>query len=272
MTKVDIQKKYAMLKNRLKELGKVIVAYSGGVDSTLLLRCAVEVLGNENVLAVTAGSEMIPASELNDATAYTKDNGIAHLVIAASGLHEINEKGNPPDRCYHCKKSLFLKITAIAEKRNFTHVIEGSNTDDDNDYRPGKKALEECGVLSPLREAGLGKEEIRKLSKAEHLPSWDKPARACLVSRFPYYMTIHNDMLKKVERAEEFLIEQGFTLCRVRCFGDKALIEVEKTRVREARRILQKIESVLHEIGFREVEIDPDGYRTGRMNVFNEKE
>jgi uncharacterized protein len=268
MSALDTQKKYSILKARLKQLEKVVVAYSGGVDSTFLLHSAVAVLGKENVLAVILNSEIVPFFELRDAEEFVLDNNIRHLIISSPALHEINSRGNPQDRCYYCKKTLFLKLLGIAKKKNYPHVIEGSNRDDDNDYRPGKKALEELSIVSPLREAGLDKEEIRLLSKEEGLPTWNKPARACLVSRFPYHTEIREESLRLVERAESFLIRLGFTQCRVRFIGEKALVEVEKTRVNDALNLKEKITHKLRGFGFKEVEIDPQGYRKGRMNVF----
>jgi uncharacterized protein len=264
----DIEKKKCMLQARLKQLGKVVVAYSGGVDSTFLLHTAVTVLGKENVLAVIINSETVPFFELRDGEEFVLDNNIPHLIISASALHEINSRGNPQDRCYYCKKTLFLKLLGIAKKKNYSHVIEGSNKDDENDYRPGEKALEELAIISPLREAELVKKEIRMLSKEEGLPTWNKPARACLVSRFPFHIKIRHESLRMVERAESFLIRLGFTQCRVRFIGEKALVEVEKNRVNDALNLKEKITHELYGFGFKEVEIDPRGYRKGRMNVF----
>jgi uncharacterized protein len=263
-----IEEKKSILKARLKRLGKVVVACSGGVDSTFLLHSAAAVLGKENVLAVIINSETVPFFELRDAEKFVIDNNIPHLIVSVPSLHEINSRGNPQDRCYYCKKILFSKILGIAKKKNYSHIIEGSNKDDENDDRPGEKALEELAIISPLREAGLGKEEIRMLSKEEGLPTWNKPARACLISRFPYHIKISEESLRMVERAESFLIRLGFTQCRVRFIGEKALVEVERSRIDDALNLREKITHELCGFGFKEVEIDPQGYRKGRMNVF----
>ncbi|MBN2441325.1 MAG: ATP-dependent sacrificial sulfur transferase LarE [Spirochaetales bacterium] len=266
-------KKLSELKSILKKCKKVIIAFSGGVDSSFLLYMAYTVLGKENVLAVTANSETYPGKEMKDAVFFTEKYGITHKIISTCEISEINEKGNPPNRCYYCKKELFNELKKIAREEHYNQVIEGSNKDDERDFRPGSKAIQELNIRSPLKEAQLTKDEIRSLSKDMDLPFWNKPAFACLTSRFPYHTEINKDILKKIEKAEEYLNSLGFTQCRVRYFGDKVSVEVEEDRVQEAMILKSNIESALNQLGFESVEIDPEGYRTGRMNLLlkNEK-
>ena len=269
MKKETLKIKESRLKSRLLELEKVVVAFSGGVDSSFLLFMAYKVLGKNNVIAVTANSETYPEKELDAAIKFAKKYGIIHKIFSSCELSSINQMGNPKDRCYYCKKELFSKLLSIAHENGFQHVIEGSNKDDKKDYRPGRKAIKEFSIISPLFEAELKKEDIRILSKQEGLSTWNKPAYACLTSRFPYFKEIKKEALQMVEKAEAFLINIGFHQCRVRYFGDKAQVEVEKSKVKEALSQKDKIEGALKEIGFKVVIIDPAGYRTGRMNVFN---
>jgi uncharacterized protein len=273
MEKEVLLKKCSALKNILKACERVIIAFSGGVDSSFLLYMAHSVLGKENVLAVTANSETYPIKEMKDAVLFTEKFGIPHKIISTCEIREINEKGNPPDRCYYCKKELFRKLKKIAKQQNYHYVIEGSNKDDENDFRPGSKAISEMEIRSPLKEAELTKDEIRELSRDLNLPYWDKPSFACLTSRFPYHTEISRDILMKIEKAEEYISSLGFRQCRVRYFGDKVSVEVDKAHVEKAMSFKDDIESQFKEIGFDTVEIDPQGYRTGRMNLLlnNEK-
>lgn len=265
--------KLSTLKSILKQCKKVVVAFSGGVDSSFLLYIAFTVLGKENVLAVTANSETYPEKEMKEASGFTQKYGIPHKIITTCEIGAINEKGNPPNRCYYCKRELFYKLKELAKKHNFYSVIEGSNKDDEQDYRPGSKAIKELKIYSPLKEAGLTKEEIRKFSKEMGLPTWNKPAFACLTSRFPYHTAIDKKIVKKIEKAEEYIHALGFRQCRVRYFGDRVSIEVEKNLVQQALSIKDKMIAGLQKIGFDNIEIDPEGYRTGRMNLLlkNEK-
>jgi uncharacterized protein len=261
------KRKYDALVAGLKTLKRVAAAFSGGTDSSFLIYTAREALGKDNVLAVTARSETFPDDELNEAIGFTTQYDISHKIITTAELDTINSNGNPRNRCYFCKKELFGELLAIAKSLGFDCVADGSNKDDDADYRPGQQALRELGIVSPLRDAGFSKADVRDLSREAGLPTWDKPAYACLTSRFPYGVEIAELSLRMIEKAERFLKAQGFRQCRVRCFGEKAVVEVEKEKVRDALLLEAAIRKALIETGFKEVEIDPEGYRMGRMNT-----
>jgi uncharacterized protein len=264
---MDKFEKLADLKAYLQSLESLAVAYSGGVDSTFLLKVAHEVLG-DRVLAVTARSEIFPQREFREAQDFVKSHGINHVSVASEELEAEGFAANPPNRCYLCKKELFTKILAIAAENHLKHVAEGSNIDDNGDYRPGLQAVAELGVLSPLREAGLTKHEIRELSQAMALPTWDKPSFACLASRFPYGERITRSKLAMVDQAEQLLLDRGFTQVRVRHHGAVARIEL---RPEEFGKLLeancnQALYQAFKEIGFNYVALDLQGYRTGSMN------
>ncbi|MBQ9157676.1 MAG: ATP-dependent sacrificial sulfur transferase LarE [Eubacterium sp.] len=260
-----LQEKYSILQEYLRGLGSVAVAYSSGVDSTFLLRAAREALGDK-VIAVTAKSCSFPKRELDEAAAYCKTEGIRHIVVESEELEIEGFRSNPVNRCYLCKHELFEKILKIAEENGMAYVVEGSNMDDNGDYRPGLKAIAELAIKSPLRYAGLSKEEIRALSKELGLPTWDKQSFACLASRFVYGETINEQKLGMVDRAEQLLLDLGFHQLRVRIHGNIARIEVlpdEFEKILEHRDIIVK---QFKNYGFSYVTMDLMGYRTGSMN------
>lgn len=268
-----LQEKYNRLQRILQDYGSVAVAFSGGVDSTFLLKAAQEALG-DRVLAVTASSCSFPLRELNEARAFCAEQGIRHLVCRSEELDIEGFRHNPPNRCYLCKRELFEKIGAIAKEQGIAAVAEGSNLDDEGDYRPGLQAVRELGVKSPLREAGLHKEEIRALSKELGLPTWNKQSFACLSSRFVYGETISEEKLSMVDRAEQLLLDLGFHQVRVRIHKDLARIEIQPG---EFARLLeeetrQRVERECKALGFLYVTLDLGGYRTGSMNEVLRKE
>ena len=222
---MELQDALKQLESHIEKIGSLVVAYSGGVDSTFLLKVAHDVL-QDRVIAVTARSSTYPERELNEAAKYTHNAGIKHIIIQSEELDIEGFTDNPPNRCYLCKYELFSKIKKVAQKYNIKYIAEGSNIDDLGDYRPGMQAIKELGIISPLKDIGLGKDAIRKLSKQMGLPTWDKPSFACLASRFPYGVKITQDKLAMVDRAEQYLLNLGFKQVRVRHHGDTARIEV----------------------------------------------
>lgn len=262
-----VNEKLEKLKKILSELDSVVIAFSGGVDSTFLLGVAHDLLGDK-VIAVTARSSTYPERELNEAINYAKERQINHIVIESEELDIEGFSKNPPNRCYYCKHELFSKLIDVAKKHNIKYVLDGSNYDDMGDFRPGMKAATELSVLSPLKMSELSKEDIRRLSKEMNIPTWDKPAFACLSSRFPYGHEITMEKLKMVEKAEQFLLDMGLRQIRVRHHGEIARIEVakeEREKLFDAE-TLDEIGKRLKIIGFTYVTLDVTGYRTGSMN------
>lgn len=259
--------KYRQLQNIVADCGEVIVAFSGGVDSTFLLKVCKDVLG-ERVVAVTASSESFPQREVLQAKEIAKAIGCTHLIIETSELDVPGFSDNPPNRCYLCKRELFGKIRQVALEKGIKVIFDGSNADDRGDFRPGRKALKELGVRSPLEEAGLGKEEIRALSRALGLPNWERPPFACLASRFPYRTRITRRALERVDRAEDFLFHLGFRLFRVRDHGEVARIEFGPKELRELWEggLVSKVVQGVKSAGYQFVTLDLEGYRTGSMN------
>lgn len=265
MEKAHAKKK--ALVEALRKMDSLLVAFSGGVDSTFLLAVAREALG-PNVTAATAVSGTYTRKEQQEATAFTSALGIEHILFQSRETAQPEFVSNSPDRCYHCKKSLALELRDVAKARAIAHIAHGANMDDLDDYRPGLKAAEEMGLMAPLVEAALTKEEVRQLSKEMGLPTWDKPAMACLASRIPYGQPITEEKLRVIGEAEDFLARSGFRQFRVRHHGSIARIEVEPRDFamfldRELReRIVEKLKG----LGFLHVALDLEGYVTGSMN------
>jgi len=259
--------KLERLRERLRSLGGAAVAFSSGVDSTFLLRVAHEELGG-GVVAVTARSHSFPKRELDEAMAFCRAEGVRHVVIDSEELGIPGFAENPPDRCYHCKREIFGKLLAFARDNGLAAVLEGSNVDDDGDYRPGRRAIRELGILSPLHDAGLTKAEIRALSREMGLPTSDKPSFACLASRFPYGERITAAGLARVEKAEQWLLDAGLgpRQLRVRSHGDLARIEVPPGDIPRLAAHAAEIAAAFKALGFAYVALDLLGYRTGSMN------
>lgn len=260
--------KLQRLEKTIKGYGKVIVAFSGGADSTFLLKMCKDLLG-KNVIAVIGKSESYPSRELFSAKKNAEDLNAEYLIVETKELNNPDYSSNPSNRCYYCKKELFTRIKSIAFEKGIKIIVEGSNYDDLSDYRPGMRAASDMEIFSPLKDAGLTKEEIRMYSKKMGLSTWDKPARPCLSSRLPYGTSITSEKLKMVEQAETCLEDMGFRQYRVRYHTDIARIEipvVEFTLILDEK-VRQIITTRLKEIGFTYITIDIEGFRSSSMNL-----
>lgn len=261
------KEKLNIVREIIRSLDNALVAYSGGVDSTFLLKVCREVLG-EKVLAVTAKSPLHPSGEINGAVEMARSLAVKHLVIESREMDNPDFVVNPPERCYYCKIELFNRLKGVARDEGFNNIVDGSNYDDLSDYRPGSRAAAEFGVRHPLQEAGLTKENIRVLSKELGLSTWDKPSQACLASRFPYGTSITRESLRRVGEAEGFLRSLGIRQLRVRHYNETARIEVESG---DMRLLLEEgnrhyILTRFRELGYLHITLDLAGYRSGSMN------
>lgn len=263
-----MKQKLETLKIRMKEYGRVAIAYSGGVDSAFLLKVALDTLGAENVVAFIGDSESLPRKELTDAIVLAEQLGVTPVLVRSEEMNDTRYVENPPERCYYCKHELFSRLQDMAKEKGFPVVFDGNNSDDVGDWRPGQKAAREIGIVSPLMEVGMTKAEIRAISAELGLPTADKPASACLASRIPYGTPITSEALAMVEAAEEAVRSQGFRQLRVRHHGDLARIEVEPGSIERLLDVSTReaLVTALKKIGYRFVTLDLQGYRMGSFN------
>ena len=262
----ELESREQDLRARLRSFGSVLLGYSGGVDSAYLAAVALETLGPERVLAVTGASASYPAVQRNVARDVAVRLGLHHLEIETGELSDPNYTENPTNRCYFCKSELWSKLAAIAQERRIAVVIDGSNADDARDHRPGFRAAAEYHVRSPLLEAGLTKADIRTLSRARDLATWDQPSAPCLSSRIPYGLAVTPERLRQIERAEAVLRTEGLRVFRVRHHGSSARIEVAGDEMQHALRRARVLAHELKALGFARVLLDIDGYRQGSLN------
>ena len=261
------EKRLGELKRIVAPYGSALVAFSGGVDSSLALAVAARALPKESVLAVTSNNETYLPSELEGAEALARSLGVEHLVVNTRELDDPNYASNPTNRCYFCKSTLYSDFARLASEKGYACVVDGANKDDEGDYRPGRRAAKELGVVSPLSVAGVSKVEVRGLAKYLGLRSWDKPALACLSSRFPYGQEITPEKLAQVARAEEFLRSRGYQQVRVRHHGEIARLEGGPQEMERAFAEREEISSELKDAGFLYVTLDLSGYVSGSLNA-----
>ncbi len=265
---MELEENYAKLQDILKDLGSVLVAFSGGVDSTLLLKVAHDTLGQQ-AAGATALSPTYPHEQMADAQKLAREMGVQHFLIKSEQLSMAEFVQNDPQRCYHCKKELFEKLRGLAAQKGYIYIAEGTNLDDLGDYRPGLTAAREYGIKSPLVEAGFTKETVRALSRRLNLPTWKKPAEACLSSRFPYGTPITLKHLQQVNQAEGILRSKGFSQVRVRYHGSIARIELDPEDLSRALTspLKEEITRAIKALGFHFVTLDLEGYQRGSLNA-----
>jgi len=264
---MTLEDKFNKLKENLKSMDRVIIAFSGGVDSTFLLKAASQA-GLSKILAVTGVSESLPQDELSFAGEFASSLDIKHRTIVTEELKDTNYANNPPDRCYYCKKDLFSRLRKIAKEEKYSFILDGTNADDAYEWRPGRRAAQEEGVKSPLLDASLSKKEIRDISRKLGLPTWDKPASPCLSSRFQYGQKITAEALERVSRAEGFIKKIGIREFRVRDHSEVARIEVlpEEFRIFMNNTVRNEVVSFLKSIGYKYITLDLQGFRSGSAN------
>ena len=265
---MTLEQKTKKIKSLILEMDSALVAFSGGVDSTLVLALAHDVLG-EKALAVTAQSASMPDREMKACHQLAKEIGVKHLVVKTEEMSNPNYRANPANRCYHCKTELYSSLKKVAQQENILNILNGTNTDDLGDYRPGLDSAREQGVRSPLVEAEFNKQEVRELSRKMELSVWDKPAMACLSSRIPYGQPVTPEKLAMIEQSEDLLLALGFTQVRVRHLGTLARIELEKnemSRYQNDKSIQKAVQEKFRSLGFNSVILDPEGYRMGSLN------
>jgi uncharacterized protein len=267
MDYTELDQKERTLRQYLESLGSVMVAFSGGVDSAYVAYVAAQVLG-DRALAVTAMSPSYPAAHKEDALRFVQQFGLRHLFINTEEMSDPHYRRNPANRCYYCKSELYSKLAPLARERGFAAICDGVNVDDLGDFRPGRQAAKEAGVLSPLVECGITKAEVRELSRRAGLPTWDKPASACLSSRIPYGMEVTVEKLKIIEQGEEVLRELGFRIFRVRHHGDIVRLEFGQDELPRAMTVemAERLTREFKALGFKYVTLDLEGYRTGALN------
>jgi pyridinium-3,5-biscarboxylic acid mononucleotide sulfurtransferase len=264
---MSLKDKRLNLESRIFKLGSALVAFSGGIDSTLVLAVANKVLG-KRVLAVTAKSDSVPERELQAAQELTQALDIKHKIIRTEEMSSPNYLKNPANRCYYCKSELYTKLATVASQYKITNILNGINLDDLGDHRPGITAAKEAGIISPLVESQLNKKDVRSLARELGLSNWEKPALACLSSRIPYGQPVTSKKLSMIEEAEEIFLAEGFREVRVRHYGNMARIELLKTEIPILMKngLYQKTINRLKKIGFQKITIDPEGYRSGSLN------